>query len=944
MGKVSSFFNRFFDLRPEDINKALLLQVFIFLLITSLLIVKPTVNSLFLTTLTSDALPTAYLLTAALAVVFSYFYDRILWRYPLIRVITWTLFSCAALLALFCLQLNYRPSSAFWLYLPYLFVAIFGLLTTSQFWILANMIFNVREAKRLFGFIGAGAIAGGISGGYLASFLTRFIPSPDLLLVAALMLLACVPISGYLWKHHVYWRKKATPEKTGHKVPPLRMIQKSRLLSLLTLTVGVSVVVAKMVDYQYSHFAAEKITEPDALTAFFGFWFSTLSIVSLLIQLLLTKRILKRFGLGKSLAFMPLGIFLGSLLLLLVPELWVVVIIKIVEGSFKQSLSKAATELVVLPVPIEVKKHTKPFIDIVVDSIATGLAGVILIFLINGLNVPSLYISYINLALVGIWLFLISRILRAYLSAFRELLVSEHPKAPRQKPAPIDASDASAYVIVERALESGSEGQVLFMLDRILEHPDDHYLPILRKLLGHNSPQVRAQAIRVLYYLKSEDLRPDMEGMLNDPSDEVVIASLRYLIHRDHDLHREEILQYEAHSSHKNIRALTLLAVAREVHTEPQLKQILRLGERVDQLLANLPEGDLDEKQRLDLIAVLEVIGHTQLESHYSIVQSCMTHPDTEVAEAALDAAAQIPDPQFTKAIVISLPDRKLRPKAIQVLSSLRAEAIPLLADLAESNTLPMEAAMFIPDVLKVMGTQEAVQALVRLVRSTEYAISIRALQALKELKDNQPELEIPREEVAGSILEECRTYQQMLGFLHAQLQLHQDEDLQHSEQIAEARRGLIHLLEHRVDGYLDRIFRLIGIHYYEKEVDPILHIIREGTDEERTNAIEFIDNILDARLRPVVLPIVDQASSGRSFSEDFLQSFNLSAFNEAECFETLTGRHDLRIKHAVLYLIEQLGNDAYIPLVKRLAQSPFETVRSQAEAVLKTLRQEENH
>lgn len=943
MGNASSYLNRFFDLKPEDIQKAFLLQVFIFLLITSLLIVKPTVSSLFLSELSSEALPTAYLLTAVFAVVFSYFYDRILWKYTLIKIIIWTLFSCAALLILFCIQLNLRPSSAFWLYLPYLFVAIFGLLTTSQFWILANMIFNVREAKRLFGFIGAGAIAGGIAGGYLASFLSRFIPSQDLLLVAALMLLACVPISGYLWKHHVYWRKKVRPERTAHPIPPLKMIRRNPLLSFLTLSVGVSVLVAKMVDYQYSHFAAEKISDPEALTAFFGFWFSTLSIVSLGIQLLLTKRILRRFGLGKSLAFMPIGIFLGSLLLLVVPELWVVVLIKIVEGSLKQSLNKAATELVVLPVPIEVKKHTKPFIDIVVDSIATGLAGAILIFLINGLNVPSLYISYINLALVGIWLFLIRRMFRAYLKTFRELLVSEHPRAARQEPTPIDASEESAYGVVERVLESGSESQVLFMLERILEHPDEHYLPVVRKRLSDSSPHVRALAIRVLYYLKSGDLRQTMAAMLNDPSDEVVIEALRYLIHRDHDLHREEIVQYEAHSSHRNIHALTLLAVAREVHTEPRLKEILHLGKRVDQLLANLPEGELDDKERLDLIAVLEAIGHTHLQTHYGVVQSYLGHPDQEVVTAALDAAAQIQEPVFLEAIVRSLPDKKIRPKSILALRTSGEEVIPKLTDMAEQNAVPLEAAMFIPDALKDIGTQKAVQALVRLINTTEYSVSVRALQALKELKDNRPELKIPREEVARSILDECSIYQQMLGFLHAQLQLHQEGDAERSGRIDEARRGLIHLLEHRVDGQLDRIFQLIGIHYHDKEVDPILTIIRKGSDQERINAIEFIENILDAHLRPVVLPIVDLASSGKSLSEDFLRSLNLPDFTEAQCFETLTRRHDLRIKHAVLYLIEQLGNRAYDPLVERLTQSPFQTVRSQAEAVLKNLRSGEN-
>ena len=43
----------------------------------------------------------------------------------------------------------------------YLFGQIYGILLISQFWTLANIIFDPRQAKRLFGFIGGGASLGG---------------------------------------------------------------------------------------------------------------------------------------------------------------------------------------------------------------------------------------------------------------------------------------------------------------------------------------------------------------------------------------------------------------------------------------------------------------------------------------------------------------------------------------------------------------------------------------------------------------------------------------------------------------------------------------------------------------------------------------------------------------------------------------------------------------
>ena len=41
---------------------------------------------------------------------------------------------------------------------------ILGILLISQFWTLANGIYDPRQAKRLFGFIGGGVMLGGMTG------------------------------------------------------------------------------------------------------------------------------------------------------------------------------------------------------------------------------------------------------------------------------------------------------------------------------------------------------------------------------------------------------------------------------------------------------------------------------------------------------------------------------------------------------------------------------------------------------------------------------------------------------------------------------------------------------------------------------------------------------------------------------------------------------------
>ena len=89
---IKSYLLKVFDLKEHELNKTLLLQLNIFLLITCLLIVKPTINSLFLSELSADALPLGYVLTAIMALLGSYFYNKALEIYSLNKVIEMTLF------------------------------------------------------------------------------------------------------------------------------------------------------------------------------------------------------------------------------------------------------------------------------------------------------------------------------------------------------------------------------------------------------------------------------------------------------------------------------------------------------------------------------------------------------------------------------------------------------------------------------------------------------------------------------------------------------------------------------------------------------------------------------------------------------------------------------------------------------------------------------------
>ena len=111
---------------------------------------------------------------------------------PRRRVIPVTQAALVGLLIVFWVLLG---TGAAWVTVSfYFFGLILGVLLISQFWTLANDVYDARQAKRLFGFIGGGASLGGALGAAITEFLLYEVGRYNLLLFSAAALAGCIAI------------------------------------------------------------------------------------------------------------------------------------------------------------------------------------------------------------------------------------------------------------------------------------------------------------------------------------------------------------------------------------------------------------------------------------------------------------------------------------------------------------------------------------------------------------------------------------------------------------------------------------------------------------------------------------------------------------------------------------------------------------------------------
>ena len=180
------------------------------------------------------------------------------------------------------------------------------------------------------------------------------------------------------------------------------------------------------------------------------------------------------------------------------------------------------------------KNKTKSFIDVVVDSIATGIAGFILIFVVKGLELSSTYISVIIILLVGVWVYFVYKVRIEYFKTFRDNLALITEKNERhKKPIP---SNSSVLKGMKTVFEKGTESQILFMLKKLQEINDKRFVNDVQKLLSHPSDKVKTAAIQNMYFLKSDFLVSEVPELLKSDNDELLLATLEYiLLHETND-------------------------------------------------------------------------------------------------------------------------------------------------------------------------------------------------------------------------------------------------------------------------------------------------------------------------------------------------------------------------------------------------------------------------
>jgi AAA family ATP:ADP antiporter len=832
---------RLVTLREGETATAVLMFSYSFLAMTAYNIVQPITRSKYISSLGADNLPYVQLAAGVLIGIIVQVYSGSVRRLPRRAIVPVTQAGEVALLVLFWFLFRQDMewvSAAF-----YVLGLMLGILTISQFWTLANDIYEPRQAKRLFGFIGGGASLGGAAGAALTSFRVEEIGTDNLLLVSASILAICAALVTVIVRRENVGGDFGIDgsEKGVGGEQALRLLRRSKHLQVIALVISCAAIGAVIIDQQLNMaVAAVKGTDTDAITGFLAQVRLYLSLVGFFVQVALTSQVHRSLGLLFAMLILPVSLGSTAVLVLLSGSLLAPAAARVLDSSLRYSIDKTTREVLFLPLPADLKYSAKPFVDVTVDRFAKALGALLILVLIKpwGLNLDWQQLSYASLVITALWIGVAFRARFEYLSAFRRSIDTRAMGAASVR---LDMADAATIELLVEELSDPDETRVLYAIE-MLETLDKRNL-ITPLLLHHESARVRARALAALetarVFVPSRWL-PAVERMLKDEDADVRAAAVHALAALQ-TTDASTLMRRHLDDSEPRV-AVTAAVVLADSDRDADADAA---EETLRRITMDGREAAADARRE-----VAKALSQIKNPRFHSLLVPLMSDSDAGVAREAIRSIRAIGghDALFLPGLVALLGHRVLKPAARDVLVSYGEEVLGALGYFLNDPEENVWVRRHVPATLARIPTQQSMDILVEALDDPDGFLRYKVIVAIERLHRDHPHLVFSRGAIEALVLKEGSRYYNYLTLQH---------NLTRHDSRA-PRSLLLRVLEDKLGRTLDRIYRLLGLMYSWRDVAAARQAIERGSGRARSGAIEYLDNLLSGAVRKRIMPILE--------------------------------------------------------------------------------------
>lgn len=301
------------------------------------------------------------------------------------------IFFALNLLAFYVLMNLFEPHTQSFIWLArvfYVWISVFNLFAFSSAWSLLSDVFSKEASSRLFGIIAAGASLGSIAGAGSVSFLVANLGVANLVFLSISLLIIGILLKNAILKELHHFENAEQLERfdktIGSKNPftGFKLIIASKTLLALCAFILLLTSVSTFLYMEQARIVRELFPTREARIAAFANIDLIVQLSSLFIQIFLTAKIARFFGITALLSTLGFIIALGFIVLGFThPAFLPLAIVMSIRRVGEYALVKPGREMLFVPLSADSKYKVKNFLDTVVyrggDALSAQIESVL---------------------------------------------------------------------------------------------------------------------------------------------------------------------------------------------------------------------------------------------------------------------------------------------------------------------------------------------------------------------------------------------------------------------------------------------------------------------------------------------------------------------------------------------------------------------------------------
>jgi len=678
-GGVGLGLMRGLNLRPEEVERTLLMFVVYTCSSVGLIWLELSTVGLFLDEYGADKLPWIYIASAGIGSSLGVVYSRLQAFLPLRRVIVVILLLMAIPLFLFRFGLGLQNIKILGLsvqfatlFLMWLWVEACYLLNDLNTSITANQLFNIREIKRTYPIISSGFLVAGVVSGFSLPVLLKVVGLNNVTLVSGAMVLVSAGILFYLsqtYEQSFPDSSRWTPEDElpEFSTRSLKGPLQGYVIPLVVFFVMAEVLYV-MVDFQFFSQLEYRSAAGGAsgIVSFLGVFEGVLSTFQVGTQWFASSRLVEKIGVFGTASVLPAAIACLGLFSLVggITGLFSVFvgffILRFLDELFHYTLIETTGAVLFQPLPENIRSDIQTLVNGVFEPLSTGLSGVGILALLGvtywilphasemGFRSQQSLIFVVTVILLAlVWLWVVWKIRSQYV----RLLVRSAERG-RLGTTDIDMKSLKRSV-VEELKQSTPEADKRSCIELLTQLDPKNVGDTLVPLLDILPPALQHQALEImLNYPNPEHLEAIRSLSAQNLPPEVLALALRYIWITESSPDVEQLRPYLQPQVDPVVRGTAAALIMRRGDREQKaaatnvIRRMIVSNQERERVMGVRALGDADYLQGLrlylnDLLqdeslrvrcAVLEVIAATHMEEYYQSLLKAMSYRSTRDA------------------------------------------------------------------------------------------------------------------------------------------------------------------------------------------------------------------------------------------------------------------------------------------------------------------------